>query len=129
MQSTHLLNTQQRPNPHLPSHLMTRDRNEEEVSLIRIIRTESTISNILEEVTLAGVLAGELPGRLVKRIGIPIRIYIHLEILLHLPIIQPKNLRRMINIRKWRILLLNQMFHSANHLHSSPTQKQHNQNS
>lgn len=95
---------------------MTRDRNEEEVSLIRIIRTESTISNILEEVTLAGVLAGELPGRLVKRIGIPIRIYIHLEILLHLPIIQPKNLRRMINIRKWRILLLNQMFHSANHL-------------
>ena len=79
---------------------MARDRNEEQVSLIRIFRTESTISDILEEIALTCVLSSELPRRLVKRVRISVCIYIHLEILLHFLVVQPEYLRRMIHIRQ-----------------------------
>ena len=84
---------------YLASHLMAWDRNEKEVCLIRIFSAEATLSNILKEVTLTCILASELPGSLVKSIGIAIWVYINLEFPLHLRVIQPKNLRRVIHIR------------------------------
>lgn len=69
------------------------------MGLIRIFGAEVTLSNILEEVTLTCILASELPGSLVKSIWIAIWVYINLEFALHLRIIQPKNLSRVVDIR------------------------------
>lgn len=84
----------------LAPHLVAGDRDEEEVSPIGIVGTEATLANILEEVALAGVLPGELPRRLVERVGIAVGVYVHLESPLHLGIVQPENARRMVNIRE-----------------------------
>lgn len=76
---------------------MTRDRDEEQMGFIRIVSAEATLSNVLEEIPLAGVLPSELPGRLIERLGVAIRVYVNLEIPLHLGVVQPKNLRRVID--------------------------------
>ena len=82
---------------YLPSHLVTRDRNKEEMSAIRIVRPKPTLSDILKEITLARILSRQLPRRLVECVGISIWIYKHLEIPLHLLVIPPKHLRRVIH--------------------------------
>lgn len=84
---------------------MAGDRDEEEVSLIRIVRTEPTLSDVLEEVALAGVLASELPGRLVIRLWIAVGVYVDLEFRFHLGEIQPKHLRRVVDIGKLLICI------------------------
>lgn len=78
---------------------MAGDWDEEEVGLIWILRDEAALSDILEKVPLAGVLAGQLPGRLVESVGIPIWVYIHLEHPLHLRVVQLEHLRRVVYIR------------------------------
>lgn len=78
---------------YLATHLMAGDGNEEEVSLIGIKGAEATLPDILEEIALAGILSGELPRRLVKRFGIPIWVYVNLEILHHLRVIKLENTR------------------------------------
>ena len=85
-------------NIYLASHLVARDWNEEEMSLIGIMGTENTITNVLKEIAFTGVLARKLSWCLVKSVGITIWVYIHLESPLHLRIIQPKYLQQMVNI-------------------------------
>lgn len=79
---------------------MAGDRDEEEVSLIGIVGAEATLANVLEEVALAGVLPGELSRSLVVRVGIAVGVYVNLESLLHLRVVQTENLRQMENIRE-----------------------------
>ena len=78
---------------------MTRDGNEEEVCLIGIFGAEATVSDILEEIAFTGILSGELPRRLVERVGIPIWVYINLELLLHFLIVQLEHARRVVRVR------------------------------
>lgn len=100
-------------NVYLPSHLMARDRYEEQISLIWILRTKPTLPDILKEISLTRILSCQLPRRLVKRIRIPIRIYVNLELPLHLGVIQPKNLRRMIYIRQFLHLIVRNRLNST----------------
>lgn len=78
---------------------MTRDGDEEEVRLIGVFGAEVTLSDVLKEIALAGVLPSELPRRLVERVGIPVRVYIHLELLLHLLVVQLEDTRRVKRVR------------------------------
>lgn len=75
---------------------MARDWDEEQVRFIRILRPESALPDVLEKVPLARILPRHLPRRLVKRARIPIRVYEYLEPLLHLGVVQLKDLRRVI---------------------------------
>lgn len=84
---------------YLATHLVTRDGNEEEVCLIGIFGAEATVSDILEEIAFTGILSGELPRRLVERVGIPIWVYINLELLLHFLIVQLEHARRVVRVR------------------------------
>lgn len=68
----------------LAAHLVGRDGNEEEMRLVGVIGAEAALADVLEEVALAGVLARELPRRLVERLGVAIRVDVHLEAPLHL---------------------------------------------
>lgn len=79
---------------------MTGDGDEEEVRLIGVLRAEATLSDVLEEIALTGVLSGELPRRLVEGFGIPIGVYINLEILLHLVIVELEDARRVVGVGK-----------------------------
>lgn len=90
---------------YLATHLVAWDGNEKEVSLIGIEGAESTLPNVLEEIALTGVLSGELPRRLVKRFGIPIWVYVNLEPLLHLSVIQLEHARGMIHVTKLFIII------------------------
>jgi len=69
------------------------------VRLIGVFGAEATLSDVLEEIALTGVLPGELPRRLVERVGIPIRVYVHLELLLHLLVVQLEHPRRVVRVR------------------------------
>lgn len=91
---------------------MAGDRNEEEVGLIGILGAELALSNVLEEISLAGVLPGELPRRLVESVRISVGIYIHLEFPFHLGVVQPEHLRRVERVGNLVILLyLSRMLH------------------
>ena len=78
---------------------MTRDGDEEEVRLVGVFGAEMTLSDVLEEIALTGVLPSELPRRLVERVGIPIRVYVHLELFLHLLVVQLEHTRRVKRVR------------------------------
>lgn len=95
---------------YLASHLVARDWNEEEMSLIGVMGTENTITNVLKEIAFTGVLARKLSWGLVKSVGITIWVYIHLESPLHLRIIQPKYLRQMVNIPGNNIIIFLSLF-------------------
>jgi len=84
---------------YLATHLVTGDGDEEEVRLIGVLGAEATLSDVLEEIALTGVLPGELPRRLVERVGIPIRVYVHLELLLHLLVVKLEHTRRVVRVR------------------------------
>lgn len=77
---------------------MARNRNEEQVRSVRIVRPEPPLPDVLEEIPLARVLAGELPRRLVERVGIPVRVYEHPEVPLHGRIVQPEDLGQVVGI-------------------------------
>ncbi|KAF5769277.1 hypothetical protein HanXRQr2_Chr14g0646381 [Helianthus annuus] len=94
---------------------MTRNRYEKQVSFIRIFSPKPTLSNILKKVALTCILSSKLPRRLIKRLRIAIRIYVHLKPLQHLSIIQPKHIRCMIHIRKFSILLFTDQIRSQIH--------------
>ncbi|WVZ11618.1 hypothetical protein V8G54_016148 [Vigna mungo] len=89
----------ERERKYLAAHLVTRDGDEEEVRLIGVVGAEVTLSDVLKEIALAGVLPSELPRRLVERVGIPIRVYIHLELLLHLLVVELEHTRRVKRVR------------------------------
>lgn len=91
---------------YLSSHLMARDRDEEQIRLIWIMRHESTIPEILEKVSFARVFSGQLPRRLIIGLRIPIGVHVHLKSLHHLLIAQPKHLRQMIHIVFLRVVAL-----------------------
>ena len=78
---------------------MGRNGNEEEVGPIRVVGAERALTNVLEEVALAGVLAGELPGGLVEGFGIAVGVDVHLEIPHHPLVVRLKDLRRVVNRR------------------------------
>lgn len=63
---------------------MGRDGHEEEVRLVGVVGAEAALADVLEKVPLAGVLARELPRRLVERLGVAVRVDVHLEAPLHL---------------------------------------------
>lgn len=90
---------------YLPSHLVARNRNEKQVCSVRIVRPEPTLPNVLEEIALARVLASELPRRLVKRVGIAVRVYKNLEVPLHRRIVQPENVGQVVDIGQSPIAL------------------------
>ncbi|WVY95428.1 hypothetical protein V8G54_034516 [Vigna mungo] len=69
------------------SHFVARNREEEEVSSARIVGDKSALSDVLEEVSFAGVFAGEFPWRVKIRFRISIGIHEHLELLLHLLVV------------------------------------------
>lgn len=85
---------------------MAGNGDEEEVSLIGIQGPESALANVLEEIALAGILPGELPRGLVESVGISIRVYVDLEIGLHVGEIQPENLGRMVNIGELLVVVV-----------------------
>lgn len=85
---------------HLSAHLMARNRNEKQIRLIWILCAEMALPNVLKEESLTGILPGELPRSLVKRIGISVGIYVDLEISLHRFEVQLENLRQVVNVRK-----------------------------
>lgn len=91
---------------YLPSHLMARDRDEEQIRLIWIFRHKLTIPKVLKEVSFTRIFSGEFPGRLIIGLRIPIGVHIHLKSLQHLSIVQPKHLRRMVNVVFLRIAAL-----------------------
>ena len=77
---------------------MARNRNEEQVRLVRIISAKATLSNVLEEIPFARVLPRDLPRCLVIRIRISVGVYVDLEILLHFEVTESENLRRVVDI-------------------------------
>ena len=69
------------------SHFVARNRKEKEVSSTRIVGDESALSDVLEEVSFAGVFSGEFPRRVKIRFRISVGIHEHLELLLHLLVV------------------------------------------
>lgn len=76
---------------------MARYGYEEQVCLIRILRTEPAFPDVLKEVALAGVLAGQFPRRLEVRIRIPIWVNEHLKFSLHLGVALEEDLRGVVD--------------------------------
>jgi hypothetical protein len=77
--------------------------NEEEVRLVGVVGAESALADVLEEVALAGVLASELPRRLVERIRVAVRVDEHLEAPLHLRVPDRERLGGVVHRRGvWR---------------------------
>ena len=68
----------------LAAHLVGRDGDEEEVGPVGVFGAKAALPDVLEEVSLAGVLAGELPRRLVEGLGVAVRVDVHLEAPLHI---------------------------------------------
>ncbi len=68
----------------LAAHLVGGDGDEEEVRLVGVAGAEAALADVLEEVALAGVLPRELPRRLVERLGVAVRVHVHLDAPLHL---------------------------------------------
>lgn len=58
---------------------MGRDGDEEEVGAVRVFGAEAALADVLEEVSLAGVLARELPRRLIEGLGVAVRVDVDLE--------------------------------------------------
>ena len=83
----------------LAAHLVRRDGHEEEVRLVGVVGAEPTLADVLEEVALAGVLARELPRRLVERLGVAVRVDVHLEAPLHLRVPRRERLGRVVHRR------------------------------
>ena len=79
---------------------MARNRDEEEVSLVRIGGEEPALPNVLEEVTFARVFPGELPRRVEIRLRITVRVHKHLQLPLHLLVVHLKRLRRVEHSRR-----------------------------
>lgn len=88
----------------LGAHLVGRDGDEEEVGLVGVVSTEAALADVLEEVTLAGVLARGLPRRLVECLGVAVRVDVHLEAPLHLRVPRRERLGGVVHrwARRWR---------------------------
>lgn len=85
---------------YLASHFVARNRNEEEVSLKRIGSEETAFFDVLEEITFAGIFPGELPRRVEIGLRITVRVHEHLQLLLHLLVVQFECLRRVEHSRR-----------------------------
>jgi hypothetical protein len=79
-----------------------RDGNEEEVRLLGVVGAEPALADVLEEVALAGVLARELPRRLVEGLGVAVRVDVHLEAPLHLRVPRRERLGGVVHRRGGR---------------------------
>lgn len=82
---------------------MSGDGDEEEIGLLRILSPKRALADVLEEVALAGVLSGELPGGLVERLGVTVRVDVDLEIPHHALVVQLECLRRVVDRRRRRL--------------------------
>lgn len=82
---------------YLASHFMARNGDKEEMSKFRIVGPKRTLSDILKEITFAGVLPREFPRRLVKRVRIAVRVHKNPKIPLHRRVVQLENLREMVD--------------------------------
>lgn len=78
---------------------MGRDGDEEEVGPVGVFGAKAALPNVLEEVSLAGVLARELPGRLVEGLGVAVRVDVDLEAPLHLRVPGRERLGRVVDRR------------------------------
>ncbi len=79
---------------------MGRNGDEEEVRLLEVVGAEAALANVLEEVALAGVLAGQLPRRLVERAGVAVGVDEHPEAPLHLRVPRREHRRRVVHLRR-----------------------------
>lgn len=76
------------------------DGDEEQMSLLRILGPERALADVLEEVSLAGVLSGELPRGLEERLGVAVGVDVDLEIPNHAVVVQVECLRRVVDRRR-----------------------------
>lgn len=78
---------------------MWRYGDEEEVRLVGVIGAEPALSDVLEEVALAGVLPRELARRLIECLGVAVRVDVHLEAPFHLRVPRRERLRGVVHRR------------------------------
>lgn len=71
---------------------------EEEIGLLWIQRAEVRLSDVFEEEAFAGVFAGDFPRRLEERVGISVGVYVDFELPLHLRVIEPEGVRRVVDV-------------------------------
>lgn len=81
---------------------MGRDGDEEEVGAVRVFGAEAALADVLEEVSLAGVLARELPRRLIEGLGVAVRVDVDLEAPLHLRVPRRERLGGVVHRRPRR---------------------------
>lgn len=77
---------------------MRGNRDEEEIGFLWIQRAEVRLSDVFEEVAFAGVFAGDFPRRLEERVGISVGVDVDFELPLHLRVIEPEGVWRVVDV-------------------------------